>query len=203
MLDTPTTNRHLVEAAADPADEVTWMQLHSTYAKPIGRLCRQSGLNPSECDEVANQVFVKLSQRLSKSGFAWSSGTLRGWLSEIANRLIFETHRLNRQREFTPDALILIQEWLPSALAPMSESVSREKLEVHLWSVCLSRVRSAVPSNKWQIFESYTLQGNSSAVVARTFNVTQINVRIIRMRMITRIRREWANLAQQQIDAPE
>jgi len=194
MLDAPTTNTGLVDAARDPTDDASWQRLYATYRDPILRHCAQSGLTPSESEEVVQEVLAKLARRLSKAAFPWSSATLRGWLSQITNHLIFDVHRLNRRHAFSPDALAIIQQWLPPTLAPDEDTKAREQLEAHLWSVCLARVSHAVRPRQWQIFECYALQGNPAAEVARRFNTSGINVRLIRHRMIARIRKEWSVL---------
>lgn len=203
MLDAPTTDPRLVDAARDPADGTSWQRLYVTYRDPITRHCAKSGLTPAECEEVVQEVLAKLAQRLSKAAFNWKSASLRGWLNQTTNHLIFEVHRLNRRNAFTPEALAIIQQWLPPTLAPEADLKAREQLESHLWSVCLARVRHAVRPLRWQIFESYALHGNPATEVARRFNTTGINVRLIRHRMIARIRREWAILPASPLPEPE
>jgi RNA polymerase sigma factor (sigma-70 family) len=194
MLDAPTTNTGLVNAASDPADAASWQRLYATYRDPIIRHCANSGLTPAESEEIVQEVLAKLAQRLSKAAFNWKSATLRGWLNQTTNHLIFEVHRLNRRQAFSADALAIIAQWLPPTVAPEGDTKVREQLEAHLWSVCLARVRQSVRPRQWQIFECYALQDNPAVEVARRFNTTGINVRIIRHRMIARIRRVWSVL---------
>ena len=202
MLDVDTTNRELVAKATNPADDASWAQLHGAYHLPLVRHCLRSGLTAIEAEEIAQEVLVTLSHRLSKAPFNWKATSLRAWLSQTANRLVFEVHRTKRRDRVSAEAMKCIQKWLPPALAPEAESQAREQLEAHLWSVCLARVRTAVPAVRWQIFESYALHGKSSRAVACLFNTTEFNVRIIRFRMVNLIRQEWKQLADQQIDLP-
>ena len=203
MLNAETTNHELVQAASEPSDAVAWAELHARYHPPIVQHCLRSGLTASEAEEVALQSLAKLSHRLSRSPFNWDRTGLRAWLSETANRLIFEVHRNRRREALSADAMRLIQGWLPATFAPEDDAPAREKLESHLWSVCLARVRTTVPALHWQIFEAYVLQGQRSRVVAQLFNTTALNVRIIRMRLAQRIRKEWESLARQEMDLPE
>lgn len=203
MLDAETTNHELVQAAAEPTDSVAWGELHARYHPALVRHGLRSGLTASEAEEVALQSLAKLSHRLSRSPLNWDATGLRAWLSETANRLIFEVHRNRRRDALSADAMRLIQRWLPAAFAPEGDAPAREKLESHLWSVCLARVRTAVPAFHWQVFEAYVLQGQKSREVARLFNTTDLNVRIIRMRLASRIRKEWASLSKQEMDLPE
>lgn len=202
MLDAPTTDQSLVETARNPESLEAWSRLYATYRQPLLSHCARSGLTPVEGEELVQEVLAKLSQRLAKASFNWQATSLRGWLGEMANRAIFEFHR-RRRAELSPAVMAVIQQWLPPAFAPETEGASRERLEAHLWSVCLARVRHSVRPGQWQIFEAYALHGNAAAEVARRFNTTGFNVRVVRHRMIARIRREWAQLATSPLPEPE
>lgn len=203
MLDAPTTDQPLVAAASDPDNTAAWNDLYAKYRGPLLRLCHRSGLSPVEGEEVVQEVLAKLARRLAKSSFNWEVRSLRGWLSEMSNRAIFDHHRRCRRADLTAKAMAAIKEWLPPAFAPESDDGAREQMEAHLWSVCLARVRHAARPDRWQIFEAYALHGDPAAEVARRFNTTGFNVRVIRHRMVARIRREWAQLASCPLPEPE
>jgi len=203
MLDTPTTQPERIAACANPADHEAWSWLQETYRKPIGDLCLRSGLTPVETDEVINDVLLRLSRRLVAKPFNRETIRFRAWLSQITHLRIFEVRRQRQRNHLTPQALVQMTEWLPGTLAPQTDLEARQKLEQHLWAVCLDRVRNSVPPSSWQIFEAYCFRGLPSPEVARTFNTTEFNVRMIRMRMVRRIRRQWAILAEEGIQLPE
>ena len=203
MLDAPTTNTALIQEAVDPDSLEAWRLLQASYQKPLIRHAIRSGLNPGEAEEVASQTLLTLARRLSRRSLNHKSSSFRCWLSETANRFIFEVHRTKRRENLSATAILAIQECLPPAFVPEDELLAREKMEAHLWSVCLARVRVDSSPNHWQIFESNVLCGNNSTVVAKRFNTTPINVRVIRMRMIDRLKREWKQLAQQEVELPE
>lgn len=203
MLDAPTTDQSLVESAEDLENRDAWQRLYGAYRRPILSHCARSGLTPAESEEVLQEVLAKLAQRLAKAPFNWNAASLRGWLGEMANRAIFDLHRRSRRNSLSPGVVAAIQQWLPPAFAPDTAGPSREQMEAHLWSVCLARVRHAVRPIQWQIFEAYALQGNTAAEVARRFNTTGFNVRVVRHRMVARIRREWSRLASCSLVEPE
>jgi DNA-directed RNA polymerase specialized sigma24 family protein len=203
MLDSRTTDHALIAAAADPADSAAWNQLHAAYHPILVRHCIGSGLTAVEAEDTTSRVLSALASRLNRSAIKPGTTSLRGWLSETTNRFIFEVYRTRRRDEMCSEAVRQIQEWLPPAFAPDGEIEVREKLESHLWSVCLARVRNEVSPIHWQIFESYVLKGNTSANVAKTFNTTHFNVRVVRGRIISRIKQEWRRLGTQQIELPE
>jgi RNA polymerase sigma factor (sigma-70 family) len=203
MLDAPTTNDALIQRALDPDALEAWRLLHEFYHKPLVRHAIRSGLNPGEAEEVASHTLLTLSQRLSRRSFHHESSSFRRWLAETANRFIFEAHRIRRREKLSAMAVRAIQECLPPAFVPEDELLAREKMEAHLWSVCLARVRIDSSPKHWQIFESNVLSGENSSTVAKRFNTSPINVRVIRMRMIGRLKREWKQLAQQAVELPE
>jgi DNA-directed RNA polymerase specialized sigma24 family protein len=199
----PTTNQPLVRRAVDPTDEPAWNLLHDTYHAAIVRHCTRSGLSAAEADDISAQVLATLAARLSCGAAKSTPASLRGWLGETTNRLIFEAFRRHRHDQLSAEAMKLIQSWLPPTLAPGTEPASREQLEGHLWNVCLARVRSKVSPRHWQVFEAYALEGRKSGEVAALFNLTDFGVRTIRCRVIVKIRSEWKNLASQPIEIPE
>lgn len=200
MLDAPTTQPERLAAAADPGHHEAWSWLHATYRPPIGNLCLRSGLSPVEADDVIQDVLLRLSRRMAAKPINLRATSLRAWLAQVTHQRIFEVRRQRARFDLPPEALLLMAEWLPGTMAPHSDPGARHQLEQHLWAVCLDRVRAAVPPRSWQIFEAHGLHGLPSPEVARAFNTTQFNVRMIRTRMIRRIRRQWAVLAEEPID---
>lgn len=203
MLDAETTNHGLIASATNPANDEAWRNLHQVYHAALIRHCVRSGLNDGEAEDVAALTLATLAMRLSRSGFKWQVASLRGWLSETANRLIFDVHLRRKRERLSEDAIRLMQEWLPPAFAPEHEVEAREQMERHLWTVCLARVRADVPIQHWQIFEAHALLGRKSNEVAELFGTSSMNVRVIRSRLVLRIKKEWKSIANQQIDIPE
>lgn len=203
MLEAQTTNRLLVAAATDAENSEAWSQLHAMYHAALVRHGLRSGLTAVEAEDVAVVTLTVLAGRLGRLAICPEAKSLRGWLGETANRLIFDAHRNRRRDRLSANAVRLMQQWLPAAFAPGEEPGAREKLEAHLWSVCLARVRSESSPHHWQVFEAYALQGRTSAEVARLFNLTAFNVRMIRSRVVARLRAEWRRMEGQAIELPE
>ncbi|MFM7102797.1 MAG: RNA polymerase sigma factor, partial [Verrucomicrobiota bacterium] len=164
------------------------------------RTCERSGLKRSEGEEISLEVFSKLARRMDRRPLHHPSESLRAWLTRTTHQLILDRHRSRRRHPLGPAAIALLQEWLPPASLADEENRRRERMEGHLWAVCLARVRSASPARHWQIFEAYALEGMSSAEVARSFGTTGFNVRQIRRRLVARLRREWSSLVTQAIE---
>lgn len=196
----PTTDPDLLARGVNPEDFLAWQKLWEQYREPILRACQRSGLTQGEAEEIVQEVFGKLTRRLRHRPLNPRSESLRAWLSQTTHHQIFERHRLRRRHPLSPSAVVLLQEWLPATVAPDLEAQRRERMEGHLWSVCLARVRSAVSPRQWQIFEAYVLEGMPSTEVARIFDTSSFNVRQIRLRLAARLRQEWSNLTTQFIE---
>ncbi len=204
FIQAPTTQRDLFARAAANFDSKIWAEFSELYDSAICHHCARSGLSPTESKDVVREVFEKLATRLGRRPFNWKSTTFRGWLNQVTNGLIFEHHQSQRHQQLPPQLVASIREWLLPAMAPESETHEREQLESHLWSTCLARVRHEAKPSHWQIFEKSVIEGLPARDVAQLFGTTQINVAVVRHRLVARFREAWKNLLSGPLtDVPE
>jgi DNA-directed RNA polymerase specialized sigma24 family protein len=79
----------------------------------------------------------------------------------------------------------------------------RIEAESHLWSLSLNRARSQVSPRHWQIFDTYVIQGLSSQEVARHFNTSHFNVRLIAHRIKKVARQSYNQLLSEEMITPK
>lgn len=194
FLRAPTTRRDLLGRPEVSFNSELWDDFRTRYSAPIRQHCTRSGLNPAAAEEIVREVFTKLAERLDRRPFNWKSTSFRGWLNQVTNGLIFDHHQSRRSHLLSPQLKAAIREWLPPSIAPDSENDDRERLEAHLWATCLARVRHSANPIHWQIFEMLVVEGLGQRRVAQLFDTTQVNVGVIRHRLVRRIRQEWKSL---------
>ncbi len=203
VIDAPTTNAQWLTAARDLSDNKTWEQLATTYRAPILNHCTKSGLTPQEAEEIAQETFCQLAVQIEKAGTRWEPKTLRSWLTDVVNRHIIHCFKKNAHQHLSPKVLTLVQQWMD----PLSEDgISREdriEAESHLLALSLNRARSQVSARHWQIFDTYELQGLSSQEVARHFNTSHFNVRLIAHRIRKVARQSYNQLLSQEMIIPK
>jgi len=75
------TSLTLIERAHDLNDQDAWEVLHERYMAFIKYILRQVGLGPNDVDDVSQQVFLDLTQKLKQ--YDREKGKFRGWLSTL------------------------------------------------------------------------------------------------------------------------
>jgi RNA polymerase sigma factor (sigma-70 family) len=202
MLEAPTTNAQWLTAAKDLTDNKTWEQLLSVYRAPILNHCSKSGLTPQESEEIVQEALSQLAIQIGKDGARWERTSLRAWLTDVVNRYIIDAVKNSPQAQLPPKVLALVQQWMEPTDGNQPSSEERIEAESHLWTLSLNRARSQVAPQHWQIFDAYAIQGLSSKEVAKLFNTSHFNVRLIAHRIKKVVRQAYNQLLSEEIHLP-
>ena len=203
MIDAPTTNAQWLTAAKDLSDNKTWEQLSTTYRAPILDHCAKSGLTPQEAEEITQEAFCQLTLQIEKTGGHWESKTLRTWLTDIVNRHIIHYFKNTADQRLSPKDLVLVQQWMDPVNSGGVSTEEHIEAEFHLLALSLNRARSQVSPRHWQIFDTYVIQGLSSQEVARHFNTSHFNVRLIAHRIKKVARQSYNQLLSEEMITPK
>ncbi|MCX6871950.1 MAG: sigma-70 family RNA polymerase sigma factor [Verrucomicrobia bacterium] len=203
MIDAPTTNAQWLTAAKDLSDNNTWEQLSTTYRAPILNHCAKSGLTPQEADEITQETFCQLTLQIEKTGGHWEPKTLRAWLTDIVNRHIIHYFKNTPYQRLSPKDLILVQQWMDPVNSGGVSTEEHIEAEFHLLALSLNRARSQVSPRHWQIFDAYVMRGLSSQEVARHFNTSHFNVRLIAHRIKKVARQSYNQLLSEELITPK
>lgn len=95
----PEDERSWVERArtGDP-DAIGW--LYERYFDRIYRYIYLKVGNPTEAEDITEQVFLKMIEAISK--FQWQGSTFASWLYRIAHNQVVDTLRQHSRRSQTP-----------------------------------------------------------------------------------------------------
>ena len=203
VIDAPTTNAQWLNDAKNLSDNETWDQLSATYRVPILNHCAKSGLTPQEAEEIAQETFCQLALQMGKAENHWEPKSLRAWLTDVVNRHIIHYFKNTPHQPLSPKVLTLVQQWMDPLSGDGISTEERIEAESHLWSLSLNRARSQVSPRHWQIFDTYVIQGLSSQEVARHFNTSHFNVRLIAHRIKKVARQSYNQLLSEEMITPK
>src|SRR5499427_6156055 len=81
----PTTSQTLLgRLRRDPLNDAAWEEFVDHYGRHIYRWCRQWKLQDADAEDVAQDILLKLTQKLR--AFAYDpSRSFRGWLKTVAH----------------------------------------------------------------------------------------------------------------------
>jgi RNA polymerase sigma-70 factor (ECF subfamily) len=149
------------------------------------------GLQPSDVDDVAQEVLAAVVRELPDFRHDLRRGAFRRWLRTVAVNRLRNFWRA-RDRSGGPDP-----EPLLAQLEDPSSSLSRIWDEEHDWHVArrlLELIEPEFEPATWQAFRLLVLDDLPTRVVADRLGITPNAVRIAKSRVLSRFRREAEGL---------
>jgi RNA polymerase sigma-70 factor, ECF subfamily len=192
--DVGTTSLTLLDRArANEAD--AWTRLVTLYAPLVRHWCLAGGLQPTDVDDVVQEVC-----RAAFSGLAGfrrdrPGDTFRGWLRAIT-RTALALHFRRRARAPLAGggsaAFARLQEVADPAPDLPDEDPSDEIRGLHRRA--LELVRGEFEDRTWQMFWLTAVEDREPVDVAARFGVTPVAVRKAKSRVLRRLREEIGDL---------
>ena len=156
-------------------DESAWREFVELYGRQLYRWCRHWGLQDADAEDVAQQVLLRLSERMRD--FVYDPAlSFRAWLKTVAHHA-WRNWADSRQRLTAGSGDSTVLEQLASLparedlLTRLEEEYDRELLE---HAVALVRLR--VAPHTWEAFRLTALENVSAAEAARRLNLQIANV---------------------------
>jgi RNA polymerase sigma-70 factor (ECF subfamily) len=179
------------------SDQAAWGRLVRLYGRLVYRWCRQAGLQAADAEEVGQEVFQAVIRKIGDFEHHRGGGTFRGWLKTITRNKVCD-YRRARPPERNGLAEI---EALPALHGDPADSI-RDGPEVDEAEVGLvlrravELVRGEFRERTWQAFWRVAVNGADPRAVAADLGMTANAVYLARFRVLRRLRRELADLAE-------
>ena len=165
-----------------------WDRLVDIWGPVIYGWCRRSGLQPSDTEDVAQDVFLQVAQKIDQ----FERKTFRGWLWTITSNKIADHFRKRLKEPKSPGGSEAAR-WMAS----LAESGSTSDVEPFATESsrlivrgALEAIRGDFKETTFQAFVRTAIEQQSSADVARDLGVSKDAVRRMRFRVRKRLREE-------------
>ena len=186
FLDGSLTPASLLWRVRNPADQQAWEEFVDRYAPRIFAWCRARGLQDADCEEIAQNVLVKLVVNMQRFVYDPSRGSYRGWLKTVTNHAIADAvqsgqrHTTGQQAPYAALDNIEARKSLQEQLA--------EDFDLELQAEAMRRVKSRVQETTWCVFERRTLERQSASEVASalSMSVAAVNMANHRVKLLLR-----------------
>lgn len=148
-----------------PPDESAWADFEHRYSAQIQRWCRRWGMQPSDADDLTQDVLLALSKQMHKFQYD-PNGRFRAWLKTIAYRTWadFLTQQKRRAAMSGDTAIVQLldsQDVQDDFFRQLEEEWKRELLEK-----AMNEVRQRVQPHTWETFQLLVRDGLSGADAA-------------------------------------
>ncbi|HRX78757.1 MAG TPA: sigma-70 family RNA polymerase sigma factor [Pirellulaceae bacterium] len=171
-----------------------WHRLAVLYGPVVLHWCRRAGLQQADADDVVQEVFRTVAQRVSDFRHESPGDTFRGWLWTITRNKLGDFIR--RQRATTQpvggtDAQLQMAA-LPDDDATL-ETVGRDDFGA-LYRRALDLIRVEFKPATWDSFWRVVVDEQSPADVANELGVSVNAVYVAKSRVLSRLREELGDL---------
>lgn len=199
------TRRSLLTRLKDWDNQDSWRDFFNTYWRLIYSFASKSGLNDVEAQEVVQETLISVANEFKGFRYDPARGSFKSWLLLITRRRIADQLRKRyRAREvgkLNPDDTKVAEEI--NALA-QEDAVAPEEAWDEAWrnqlaDAALSRIRSKVRPEQYQMFEMYVLRGRPGGEVAKAFGVSIMSVYLAKHRVSGLLKKEAARLEKQML----
>ncbi len=190
-MDLPETNQSLLMRLRDSGDEQAWFEFVEIYRPAIERLARHKGLQPADCEDLAQRVFVSVAGAITRWQPDGKRAKFRTWLFTIANRHVIDA--LRRQSARPLPAGSNAQSQLAEQAARNEDSrILRMELRRQVFHRVASVVRGEFAEPTWQSFWLMAVEGlpaeEASRRVGKTVGAVYACKGRVMRRLVERIR---------------
>lgn len=162
----PETNPSLLVRLRGDADEQAWFEFVELYRPAILRLAARRGLQPCDCDDLAQGVFVAVAGAIGRWEPDAGRGKFRTWLATIAHRRAIDALRKQSAAALTGGTSIgeLLDE-----RAQRQEDSRLLRLEVRrqVFQRVAHEIRDEFQESTWECFWLVAVEGVDVSEAAR------------------------------------
>ena len=194
------TRPSLLKRLSNWDDHTSWEEFHRLYRRFIHGLATRAGLQPTEADEVVQEVLQNVAEHIGDYETRDRRGAFRRWLMNQTRWRIGDKFRQrNRATLHTENLHTEAEELDPLERLP-EESDVYEFWEIEwqqlILNTAMDRLAQQTPAQHFQAFELYTRQGWPVRRIARELGIAAPTVYLIAHRLTKRLRREVDELRQ-------
>ncbi|MBN2561388.1 MAG: sigma-70 family RNA polymerase sigma factor [Phycisphaerae bacterium] len=184
------TSTTLLADLRDPDNSEAWGLFVDQYRPFVIGYARRRGLQPSDAQDVAQEVLVAFLNAHRKGHYSRSRGRFRDWLGGIAAHKLADTLQRLARRELQPieDSGTAFLE-RQRAVSPDEHLEAWEReWERFVLNTCMRTVAAEFDAGTLRAFELYALKGEAANQVARSLDVSRNAVYIAKSRVLERMR---------------
>lgn len=185
------TTTTLLARLLDYDDSSAWERLVARFREPVARFARAMGVDPSACEDVAQDALLAFAESFRKGAYDRSKGRLSSWLFGFAHRQALAHRRHEAHAAGAPRG--------ESAETPMAGEPAIEQAWDQIWEHflldrALMRARRQFSPETYTAFERVALQDQSPHDVATALGIPVKAVYNAKHRVLQRIRELMTDL---------
>jgi RNA polymerase sigma factor (sigma-70 family) len=178
-----TTHATLLARLAESQDPIAWHEFCSRYGELIRNFARQQRLQPSDCDDVVQDVLMGLTKSMPGFEYDPSRGKFRSYLKTITLHAIFARSRQKRHE-------IPLGDMRTAAEASADVSIDRiwdEQWRQYHLKQAMREIHVEFNEADLAAFNQYAVQGHSAQETAAALKLSLDQVYQAKSRILKRL----------------
>ena len=151
---------------AQPADQAAWKEFVVRYGPRIYDWCVKWRLQPSDAQDVTQNVLLRLSERMNTFSYD-PSLSFRAWLKTLTNHALSDFVGSRRNGVLGNGDSRMVDRLAQLETREDLAQTLQEEFDHELLAEALARVQLRVAAQKWAAFHLTVLQGKSGAEAAQ------------------------------------
>jgi len=185
------TSHTLLQRLRQGVDDAAWERLVRLYTPLIRGWLRRHLPQPDDVDELTQQVFQVVVEKMPAFEHAGRAGSFRAWLRGICvNRVRMFWRERPPECGFDPEPVL---QQLEDPHSDLSRQWDREHDE-HVARALLEQIEGEFNPATWRAFQLLVLEERQPAEVAAEVGISLNAVFIAKSRVLSRLREESAGL---------
>ncbi len=189
-----TTHTTLLQQLADSDNTDAWQEFYARYGDLMRGFARRRGVQPSDCDDLLQDVILKLTRSMPQFSYDPARGKFRGYLKTITVRAIID--KFSQKHAQTPVENIEEFTRLSSDDQEVEQAWEIEWRRYHLRQA-MRFVEMEFSTKDLNLFQAYAVEGQSAGQVAEQAGVSVDQV----YQAKSQITRRLSALIASQVDA--
>jgi RNA polymerase sigma-70 factor (ECF subfamily) len=179
-----TTHTTLLARLSEGVDPAAWKEFHDRYADLIRGFALRYGLQPADCDDIAQEVLLTLSRSMNGFQYDPSKGKFRSYLKTLALRTIFRNWR---QKRAHPSLETIEKEKAGAPANPELEAMWEDEWRRHHIRRAMRRLEPEFSDENRLAFSQYAVRGLPAEDTAKVLGISVDQVYQAKSRILRRL----------------
>lgn len=176
------TRSSVLRAVADTENEAAWGRFFDLYAGFVFAIARSKGLSAEDADDVVQNVFAELAQKMPTFEYDRTKGKFRSYLLELVNWRVIDKLKANKREA---DSL---KDYSDEIRADGAGTFAESQWQSAALNEALRRLRQEANPEHFAAFVESTVEGLGTETVMKLHGLTRDNLYQIRARFTAKLK---------------
>jgi RNA polymerase sigma factor (sigma-70 family) len=191
------TRLTLIQRAQNPDDELAWNEFVEVYKNYIYVIIRQMGINDKDCEDILQQVLVKLWKKLPTFEYGVNKSKFRTWLGTLTHSSVVDFFRKQSSQNRRIEGASKEQmTHLNTISTPEIEEMAEREWRLYITNLAMTNIEQFFSGKAIDVFKM-SIKGQSNQQISDELEIKIDTVYILKNRVKKRLTEEIKQLKSQ------